>query len=63
MPIRKGGAIKRMIDGEEILLKHPHKFARWTFIIGRTGKAIYRDTAVNASKDGQKAIEFIRGMK
>jgi peroxiredoxin Q/BCP len=63
VPISKGGTFKTVIDGKEVVLKRPHTFARWTFLLDKDGKILYKDTAVDASHDSQKAITFLRSLK
>lgn len=60
VPTRPGGSITRTVEGKEVVMKRPYTLARWTFIIGKDGKVIYKDTSVNAAKDSQEAIEFLR---
>ncbi len=63
VPISKGGSFKTTIADKEVTLKRPHTFARWTFILGQDGKVLYKDTNVDASRDTQKALEFLRNLK
>ncbi len=37
--------------------------ARWTFILGKDGNILYKDTQVDAPNDSRKAIEFLRSLK
>lgn len=60
VPIKKGGEITRTIDGKDVVLKRPYTFARWTFIIDKNGKVVYKDTSVKADQDTRKVLEFIR---
>ena len=62
VPVSKGGSFKTTVDGKEVVLKRPHTFARWTFILGKDGKVLYQDTHVDAPNDSRKAIEFLRGL-
>jgi len=63
VPVSKGGSFKTTVDGKEVVLKRPHSFARWTFLLGKDGKVLYRDTRVDAPNDSRKAIEFLRSLK
>jgi len=63
VPVSKGGSFKTTVDGKEVVLKRPHTFARWTFLLGKDGKVLYRDTRVDAPNDSRKAIEFLRSLK
>lgn len=63
VPVTKGGTFKTAVDGQEVVLKRPYTLARWTFILGKDGKVLYKDTQVDAPNDSRKAIEFLRGLK
>ncbi len=63
VPVSKGGSFKTIVDGKEVVLKRPHTFARWTFILGKDGKVLYKDTRVDAPNDSRKAIDFLRSLK
>jgi peroxiredoxin Q/BCP len=63
VPISKGGTFKTTVDDKEVVLKRPYTFARWTFILDKDGKVLYKDTNVDAPNDSQKAIEFLRNLK
>jgi len=62
VPVTKGGSFKTTIDGKEIVLKRPYTTARWTFILGKDGKVLYKETHVDVPNDSRKAIEFLRGL-
>ena len=53
-------SITRQVDGKEVKLERSVTAARWTFILDREGKIIYRDTAVKAADDLNAVIAFIR---
>jgi thioredoxin-dependent peroxiredoxin len=59
VPVRGGGTITRVVDGEEKVLTREISTARWTFIIGLDGKIVYKDTEVNAAGDSKTVIEAI----
>ncbi len=60
VPVGKGGAFQTTIQGKEVILNRPYTFARWTFILGKDGKVLYKDTQVDAPNDSRKAIESLR---
>ena len=62
VPLTKGGTFKTTIDGKEVVLKRPYTTARWTFILGKDGKVLYKNTQVDAPGDSRKAIEFLRSL-
>jgi peroxiredoxin Q/BCP len=63
VPIRNGGSIKRTVQGKEVTLERPYTFARWTFIIDPSGKVVYKNTGVDAAKDPQTVIDFLKSHK
>ncbi len=60
VPVRDGGSITREVDGEEVELRRSVTTARWTFIIGRDGTILYKDTEVDAEGDSEAVIAAIR---
>lgn len=60
VPVGEGGAIKKVVDGSEYELTRDVTAKRWTFIIGKDGKIIYRNDAVNAEKDSEEVLSFIK---
>lgn len=59
VPIGQGGAIKRTVDGAEHELVRDISLKRWTFIIGKDGKIIYKNESVNPEKDSEEVLNFI----
>ena len=53
VPAGKGGAIKRTVDGKEVSLKRGVTAKRWTFVISKDGKVVYKNDKVNAAKDSE----------
>jgi peroxiredoxin Q/BCP len=60
VPIGAGGAIKRTVEGVEHELVRDISIKRWTFIIGKDKKIIYKNDAVNAEKDSEEVLNFIK---
>ena len=60
VPLTDGGAIKRTINGTEHDLLRGVTAKRWTFVIGRDKKIIYKNEAVNAEKDSEEVLNFIK---
>jgi len=60
VPVRAGGTFTTTVDGKEVTLKRPYTFARWTFVIDKSGKVVHKDTSVNASADSSSVAEFLR---
>ncbi|MCK3683669.1 peroxiredoxin [Maribellus sp. YY47] len=60
VPTREGGSITREIDGHDVDLVRGVTASRWTFVIGKNGKIVYKNTEVDATKDTQQILEFIK---
>lgn len=60
VPIGEGAAIKRTVKGTEHELVRGVTAKRWTFIIGKDKKIIYRNESVNAEKDTEEVLNFIK---
>lgn len=61
--IGEGASIKRTVGGIEHELVRDITIKRWTFIAGKEGKIIYKNEAVNAEKDSQEVLNFLRIQK
>ena len=59
VPASDGGSITREVDGEEMELQRSQSIKRWTFIIDKSGKIVYKDTDVSAQEDSEKVIKFL----
>lgn len=46
--------------GERFRIERQATFARWTFLIGKDGKVLYKNTKVNPANDAKQILEFIR---
>lgn len=62
VPVGDGGTITREVDGEEVELTRTVTTSRWTFIIGRDGTILYKDTEVDAAGDSEAVITAIRDL-
>ena len=60
VPVSEGGAIKRTVGGTEHELVRGITTKRWTFIVGKDGNIIYRNESVNAEKDTEEVLNFIK---
>jgi peroxiredoxin Q/BCP len=71
VPVSKGAEVKaRGADGkvmkdaagQEIVFQRGVTAARWTFIIGKDGKVLYRNTKVSPADDSKQVTAFIEQM-
>ena len=53
VPAGKGGSIKRTVAGKEVTLARGVTTKRWTFVISKDGKVVYKNAKVNAAKDSE----------
>jgi len=60
VPVGEGGAIKRTLAGSEHELVRGVTTKRWTFIIGKDRNIIYKNDSVNAEKDSEEVLNFIK---
>jgi thioredoxin-dependent peroxiredoxin len=62
VPLSEGAAIKRIVGGTEHELVRGVTEKRWTFIIGKDGKIIYKNESVNPEKDTEEVMDFIKNL-
>ncbi|RLD70325.1 MAG: peroxiredoxin [Bacteroidetes bacterium] len=60
VPTVAGGTIEKEISSGKISLSRSITTKRWTFIIDKNSKIVYKDMAVNAAEDSKKVIDFIK---
>lgn len=60
VPVRDGDTITRMVEGVEQTLKRGVTASRWTFIIGKDGRILRKNTMVDAEQDYRKVLETVR---
>lgn len=60
VPLRDGGSIKREIGGQEYELVRGNTASRWTFVIDKKGKVVYKNDDVNATTDTKEVLEFLK---
>jgi peroxiredoxin Q/BCP len=59
VPTKPGAEIKKQIDGKEEVLKRGVTAARWTFVIGKDGKILLKNTSVNAPEDSKAVLKAV----
>jgi len=60
VPTRAGATITREVAGDTVELTRDVTAARWTFIIGRDGRILFKETEVDAEGDSRAVIDAIR---
>jgi peroxiredoxin Q/BCP len=58
--VKEGGSVNTEIGGQKLQISRGVTDARWTFIIDRNSKLIYKEINVNPSTDSQTVLDFIR---
>jgi peroxiredoxin Q/BCP len=59
VPTSQGGTIKREVEGQEVTLTRDVTAARWTFIIGRDGRIVFKETEVDPQGDSKAVLAAI----
>ena len=59
VPLRKGGSIKRDVDGKTVTLVRGVTASRWTFIIDKNGKISSIAKNANADKDSERVLQAV----
>jgi len=60
VPVSQGGSMKSTVGGKEHELVRAVTEKRWTFIIGKDGKIIYKNESVTPEKDPEDVLAFIK---
>ncbi len=60
VPTRDGGTFKSEFNGQEFELERNITTSRWTFIIDKEGKVVYKNDEVNAQKDTEEVLSFLK---
>jgi peroxiredoxin Q/BCP len=60
VPVGAAGTVKtKDAEGNSVTLKRGVTLSRWTFIIGKDGKILYKNTKVNPVQDSKEVAAFI----
>ncbi len=60
VPTRDGGEISALVQGVEEKLVRGVTASRWTFVIGKDGRIVYKNTQVDAEAEGETVLETVR---
>ncbi len=60
VPTRDGGKITREINGQSFDLVRGNTASRWTFIIDKNGRIAYKNEQVDATKDAEMVLDFLK---
>lgn len=59
VPISSGGSINKEFNGNNFLLTRGVTASRWTFVLDKNRKIIYKNSKVNAAEDSKNIINII----
>ena len=59
VPAGKGGSIDRFVKGEKFTLNRGVTTKRWTFLLSKEGKVLYKNDKVQAARDSEMVLEFL----
>lgn len=60
VPTRDGGVFKSEFNGQGFELERNITTSRWTFILDKEGKVVYKNEQVDASKDTEEVLSFLK---
>jgi peroxiredoxin Q/BCP len=60
VPTRDGGTFKSEFNGQTFELERAITTSRWTFILDKEGKVVYKNEQVDAAKDTEVVLEFLK---
>lgn len=60
VPTRDGGKVTKEIGGQSFDLIRGITASRWTFIIDKKGNIVYKNEQVDATKDTEEVLNFIK---
>ena len=59
VPIRDGATIEKEVDGKTLQLSRGVTTSRWTYVVDRNGKLVYKDEDVQASTDPEVVLKAL----
>lgn len=60
VPVGAGGNLKKVVEGTEYEISRDLSAKRWTFVVDRDGRIIYKNEAVDPEKDTEQVLNFIK---
>lgn len=60
VPAGAGGSLKKVVEGTEHEISRDLSIKRWTFIVDKDGRIIYKNDAVDPEKDTEQVLNFIK---
>ena len=63
VPLKDGGTITREVESKSYDLVRGATASRWTFIIDKKGNIVYKNEQVDAAKDAEAVLAFLKNSK
>jgi peroxiredoxin Q/BCP len=60
VPTREGNTIEKEVDGKTLQLTRGVTTSRWTYVVDRNGKLVYKDEDVQAATDYEAVLKEIK---
>jgi thioredoxin-dependent peroxiredoxin len=60
VPVRDGATFKSEFEGQQFELERGITTSRWTYIIDKDGKVVYKNDEVDARKDTEEVLSFLK---
>ena len=60
VPVKAGGTVKQTIDGKQEEFTRGVTIDRWTFVVDKAGKILYKNTRVNPGQDSRAVLEVLK---
>jgi thioredoxin-dependent peroxiredoxin len=60
VPTRDGGTFKSEFGGQQFELERGITTSRWTYIIDKNGEVVYKNDEVDAKKDTEEVLSFLK---
>jgi peroxiredoxin Q/BCP len=60
VPTREGGVVKNEFNGKAFELERGVTTSRWTFILDKKGKVVYKNEQVKAKEDTADVLNFLK---
>jgi peroxiredoxin Q/BCP len=57
VPTKPGGEITTKVEGKDEKIARGATIERWTFIVGKDGKIVFKNSKVNAAGDAKAVVE------
>lgn len=59
VPTSEGSTIEKEVDGQMLQLTKGVTISRWTYVVDRNGKLVYKDDHVQAATDPEKVLKAL----